>query len=172
MSRYEKYYANQIGGNVSDYVYKRRIHFQRGRGLGNVFSSLLSFLRPYIVSGSKALGKEFFRSGTEILDNLGSQPIKELLKQQSSKSLNNLARLNGNFPKSVGKGIKRMTKVDNDFIMKVKRRKRGSTKSKASKKKLIRKKKSPKTKSVKAKQRKVKKKKSLKKASFLKKFLN
>lgn len=128
MSRYDRYFLNQIGGAPEiGPVYRRHAFIQRGRGLGNIFTNLIKFLRPYIYSGTKAVGQEVLRSGSEILGNLGTQPIQELLKSQRDKSVKNLAlkaehklnKLN-----SSGRGIKTMTGRDDSFIRQLKSAKR------------------------------------------------
>lgn len=83
MSRYDNVFSKrkvvQRGRGIADIgtVYRApRMHFQRGRGFSDVFSGILKFITPYLISGSKAIGKEALRSGGEILSNVGSQPLE------------------------------------------------------------------------------------------------
>lgn len=95
MSHYDSYFAHsQTGGAIADIgrVYKApHHHFQRGRGIGSVLSGIMRFISPYLISGSKAVGKEVLRSGAEILSDYGTQPIGKSIKQQVKQSMKNLA---------------------------------------------------------------------------------
>lgn len=112
MPRYEQYLL-QTGGGLTDLgqVYRGNSWgaYQRGRGLGDFFSSVYRMIQPYLASGAKAITTELARGGAEVLGNLGSQPISELMRQQRDKSLQNLATKASNKLKrvSIGSGIKR-----------------------------------------------------------------
>lgn len=108
MSRYDNVFSKrsvQRGRGLADIgkVYRApRMHFQRGRGFSDVFSGILKFITPYLISGSKAIGKEALRSGAEILSNVGSQPFGSLLKQHGKQSLINLSSKAGEKLKRIG----------------------------------------------------------------------
>lgn len=109
MSHYDSYFSNtQVGGSLADIgrVYRApHNHLQRGRGFGTILSGIMRFISPYLLSGSKAIGKEALRSGSEILSNIGTMPIGELLKQQGKKSVKNLAEKSSNKLKTFSEGI-------------------------------------------------------------------
>jgi len=185
MSHYDRFFAGgQIGGSVSGIgpIYKARVHYQRGRGLSDVFQGLWRYITPYLVSGSKALGKEALRAGGEILGNVGTQSIGNLLKQQSNKSLINLAEKAQNKINQLrsdalsGKGIKRPITV-NEFIAsldkagKTTKRKPNKKKKSVTKNKTSTKTKKTTTKKGKKKIGTRKKTKKTSKAAFLKNFL-
>jgi hypothetical protein len=123
-----------------------------------VFSGIIKFLSPYLLSSTKALGKEVLRSGSELLSDLGTQPISKLLQHQGKKSAKNLAdkataglkRMSGDI--MTGDGIKRR-KANVDSVIrglinqqktpapKAKTRKKRSTPNKrgSAKKRIVRK---------------------------------
>lgn len=144
MSHYDRYFSKrQIGRGVDDIgrVYRApQFHFQRGRGLSDVFGGIIKFITPYLISSSKALGKEALRSGSEILGNLGTKPIGELLKQQKDKSISNLAQKTGNKLKRMGEemsgeGIKRRKRNTASVITGLMRAENARTKKKGWKRK-------------------------------------
>lgn len=93
MSHYDHFFS-QRGGALSDSqfgpIYQARHHLQRGRGFSTLFTTLARLIGPYLAKGARALGVEGARAGAEILGNLGSQPIGNLLREQRDKSINNL----------------------------------------------------------------------------------
>lgn len=104
MSHYETYFSrSQTGRGISDIgtIYRSNYHLQRGKGLSDVFAGLYKFISPFILRGTKALGKEALRTGSEVLSNIGTHPIKNLLSEQRDKSLKNLTA-------KAGVGLKRM----------------------------------------------------------------
>lgn len=166
MSHYDSYFAGrQVGFGIEDIgpVYRSRIHYQRGRGLSDVFSGLIRFVTPYLISGTKAVGKEALRSGSELLANLGSQPIGQMLKQQRDISMQNLSQKAEDKIKQIrsslmsGKGIKRRRSNVTDLIASLSKKRRTTKKGK-------------KKKTVKKSKTKTKRRKHTKKA-FLKAFL-
>jgi hypothetical protein len=95
-----------------------RYYYAQGQGLGSVFRGVLHFLTPLIKSGSKAVGKELLRSGTELLENMDTQtPMKDLLKRQSNKALSNLRMSALDKIKSFqsGQGLRAIKRKDIDF---------------------------------------------------------
>lgn len=113
MPRPYEQYLLQTGSGLADLgqIYRGNSFgaYQRGRGLGDVFGSVYRFLKPYLASGVRAVSGEMARGGAEVLGNLGTRPIGELLREQSDKSLQNLAskasdKLNR---LAIGRGLKR-----------------------------------------------------------------
>lgn len=112
---YETFFLRnvQYGGSNSKIgpVYRNYPRFQKGKGLSDVFSRVLRFISPYLISSSKAIGSEFARSGAEILENLGEKSIQDLIKDQKEKSLKNLAKKSGRAlreisqPTQMGSGV-------------------------------------------------------------------
>ena len=60
---YENYYVTQVGKGMPYYSGRQ---FQRGYGLGGLFSSIGRAVLPMIKSGIKTVGKEVLRSGAEL----------------------------------------------------------------------------------------------------------
>ena len=60
---YENYYVTQVGKGMPYYLGRQ---FQRGYGLGGLFSSIGRAVLPMIKSGIKTVGKEVLRSGAEL----------------------------------------------------------------------------------------------------------
>lgn len=59
MSHYDRFFAGaQIGGSSGNVgpLFRTKIHYQRGRGLSDVFRGVFRFIKPFLVSGGKALG--------------------------------------------------------------------------------------------------------------------
>lgn len=177
MNQYERYLLNQVGSGIGPY-YRSSLQVQRGRGLGSVFSNLYRVLKPWIVSGSRALGQEVLRSGKEVIQNIDSdKPINLLLKEQGIKSLRNLTEKAANAMSGRGININLKRKIANDFTharakqLKVASRNKsvsgvGGKKAEKKKKKTTT---NNKTKSLKGSAKKKKKKKTLKASSKKKK---
>lgn len=119
MSEYDQFFTNQLGSSphFGD-LYKTNRYYQRGRGLGDALSGIIRFLTPLFLKGTKAVGAEALRSGSEILSNLGSKPLNELLKDQKDKTITNLTEKAMNKLKRVqtGKGIKRRRTTSSKVI--------------------------------------------------------
>ena len=64
---YERYYLQQVGNGTPFFSGAR---YQKGYGLGNVFSSIGKSVIPLIKSGAKAIGKEVIRSGVGFASDL------------------------------------------------------------------------------------------------------
>lgn len=117
------------GGNISELGPYYQGHYQIGTGLGNLFRGLLRYLQPLLLSGSKAIGSEIVRSANEMVGELGKKPLKELLKQHSTRGMQNLVtkaerKINSSLE---GRGIKRARSVEDNFSQIVKRLKSTST---------------------------------------------
>lgn len=109
MSQSDCFYY-QSGGMIGDIgpVYRRAHFIQRGRGLSDSFASLFRFLAPYIKSATKAVGKQALTSGLNIIEGLKDEPLKDLLKKERDRSLQNLAsEASDSLRKMSGRGIKR-----------------------------------------------------------------
>lgn len=86
------YYFSQTGSGYNSPVYSNSRFFQRGRGYGNFFASLLSHIQPFIISGLNALKKQGIKTGTAILEQLGSKPFGEIIKEQGKKAITDLTQ--------------------------------------------------------------------------------
>lgn len=111
---YTNYYLNQAGGGINDIgsLYANTRIVQHGRGsIGAFFSGIYKSLKPIISSGLNALKKQTIKSGTAVLENIGTKPFKDILQEQgkiaaqelTQKGINKLKRLQ----EGSGKGIKR-----------------------------------------------------------------
>lgn len=90
---YVQYYSAQCGGGFSDIgtIYHGQRHIQRGCGIGNFFSGLYRYLKPIILSGVDALKDQSLTTGRAIIKDLGNKPIQDILKEQGSAAIDNLA---------------------------------------------------------------------------------
>ena len=71
---YNYYYARQAGGALPYFVSAR---YQRGHGLGSLFSGLVRSAMPLIKRGAVAVGKGAAKTGVRIADDVVSdQSIK------------------------------------------------------------------------------------------------
>lgn len=97
---------------------------------------MLRYLQPLLLSGSKAIGAEIVHSANEMIGELGKKPLRELLKQQSKRGMQNLVTKAGKKINSSleGRGIKRQRSVEDNFSQIVKRLKSTSTSKGLSKK--------------------------------------
>lgn len=99
MASYKAY-----GGGPRDigksYISPRQIQFGRnyygrGKGFGDDFRGVMSFLSPLLKSGSRAIGGELLKGGAEILGDIASgnnkQSLGRLIKEQGAKRARNLA---------------------------------------------------------------------------------
>ena len=57
---YQSYYLNQVGNGG---LYFSGAPFQRGYGLGSIFTSLAKSIMPLVKSGAKAIGKQALKGG-------------------------------------------------------------------------------------------------------------
>lgn len=93
-SHYINYYLRQHGGGIGDIgpLYRSPFILQRGSGgVGSFFSGLWRHLSPLLVSGASALSNEAVNSGAAILGQVGSKPLKDVLKDQGKIAMKNLA---------------------------------------------------------------------------------
>lgn len=84
---YINYYKNQVGGGQGeDQFLQLKIPrvYQRGHGVGGIFSSLWRFLQPLLKKGATFASKELLETGKEILSGLSIQkPIKTIIADRS-----------------------------------------------------------------------------------------
>lgn len=90
---YTHYYLEQSGNGLSDIgrIYRRKRFYQNGRGIGSLFGGIMKSLRPIFKSSVKALGKQSYRVGKDMMKNFGKRPFKDLIKENGKLMLNNLA---------------------------------------------------------------------------------
>lgn len=90
--QYTNYYHNQSGRNVHNLgdIYRSPRIVQHGRGIGSLFTSLFSHLKPLLRSGANFLKNKTAEIGKEILEEVGTKPIKEILKEKGKKVFNNI----------------------------------------------------------------------------------
>ena len=73
-TQYKNLY-NQVGGNVRVF---NGAKYQRGHGLGNIFSGMLKAAMPMIKEGAKTLGKTALKAGVNIArDKMAGKSFKE-----------------------------------------------------------------------------------------------
>ncbi|CAG9806785.1 unnamed protein product [Chironomus riparius] len=78
--------------------YGANIRLVEGRNLGGAFTRFFRYIAPivqkalpFIKSGAKAAGKEVLQGGLEILENINDKPLKDLMKEQTKKRVQNLS---------------------------------------------------------------------------------
>lgn len=72
---YENYYMSQVGHGMP---YFSGAQYQKGYGLGNIFSSIAKSFLPLVKSGARAIGKQVLRSGVGLAsDVLQGKNIKQ-----------------------------------------------------------------------------------------------
>lgn len=88
---YTSYYNNQSGSNVQNIgeIYHTPRNVQYGRGIGSFFSALYSHLKPLFKTGLNILKNKSIDIGKEMLEEIGTKPIKEILLNQGKKVVNN-----------------------------------------------------------------------------------
>jgi len=94
MDRYTRYYVNQSGGGEIGPVYTASFRMQKGNGIGSLFRGLFRFLKTLLYSGTKAVGKEALKTGSNtITDILNKEPeprVGAILKNLFSEAKGNL----------------------------------------------------------------------------------
>ena len=93
---YTTYNSYQVGGSgglgvKNIYVGSR---FQRGHGIGGFLGGLLRTVLPYLKSGARYVGKEAFKAGINVIDDIESKGanFNEAIKERSKESLKNIKR--------------------------------------------------------------------------------
>lgn len=90
---YTKYYLLQAGGGMSDigHLYIQPHILQSGSGIGSIFSGLFKFLSPMISSGLNEIKNQSLKTGAAILHDARTKPLKEVLKEQGKRAVQDLA---------------------------------------------------------------------------------
>lgn len=112
---YINYYKNQSGGgHVNDQYLQLKIPrvFQRGHGVGGIFSGLWRFLQPLLKKGASFASKELLETGSDILSGLSTQkPLKTILADRSIQLVDKIRDKAANKIKNMaGAGTKRKRK--------------------------------------------------------------
>jgi hypothetical protein len=84
---YIAYYSVQVGSGLKDLgpVYFNPRFIQQGRGFGNFFETIFRYLKPIFKSGMNAVKDSALRTGGDILKELGSRPLNEILADHGQK---------------------------------------------------------------------------------------
>lgn len=85
---FEDYYVQQTGSGLN---YYQGAAFQRGYGFGGLFRSLFRAAAPLFRSGAKAVGKQLFHSGVNMLNDLSQgENFKMAAKRRLKEAGQNL----------------------------------------------------------------------------------
>ena len=85
---YENYYLSQTGSGLP---YFSGAAYQKGYGLGGIFSSIAKTVLPLIKSGAKAIGKQVLRSGVGFAsDVLKGKNVKQAAIDRAKSGGSNL----------------------------------------------------------------------------------
>lgn len=84
---YTRYYNHQIGGGSGENQFLQ-LHiprvYQRGRGVGAIFSRLWRFLQPLIKKGASFASRELLETGADIISGVAAQkPLKTIIADRS-----------------------------------------------------------------------------------------
>lgn len=125
--RYINHFLNgQLGRGLQDIgsPYKSRRVFQHGsgqlvpivvqegEGIGTFFQNLYHLVKPLIYSGLKAVKSEAKSAGKNILTDIATKPLTQLLSQHGSEALSNLQNKAADEIRQMrGKGVKRRQKT-------------------------------------------------------------
>lgn len=92
VDHYTKYYLLQSGGGLSNIgaVYHQSPIIQHGRGLGNFFGGLARYLKPFFMHGLNAVKKEALNTGADILGEIGTRPIQDIIREKTKTAVQNL----------------------------------------------------------------------------------
>lgn len=84
---YIAYYSVQVGSGLKEIgpLYHNIRFVQQGRGFGSFFQTLFNYLKPVVQSGISALKDSALKTGSSMLTELGSRPIKEILTDHGKK---------------------------------------------------------------------------------------
>lgn len=141
-NHYTQYYTLQEGGSADNNQFlqlKLPRVYQRGNGVGGVFSSIWRFLQPIFKSGANFLKNELTETGIDLIKGINEQkPLKEILRDRSLKVVDNLGDLTKNkINKMAGSGRKRKrrTSTIKRKSKRIKRHLSSSSVSRSSKKK-------------------------------------
>jgi hypothetical protein len=115
MDRYTRYHVNQSGGVEIVPVYRDSFRVQRGNGIGSFFRGLFRFVKTLLYSGAKAVGKETFKTDSNIINDIiykePEQAVGNIFKIRFSQAK---GKLEEKIKNMTGSGLalkrKRMTK--------------------------------------------------------------
>lgn len=147
MSHYDNYYDSQVGGGGGvEHVYTGS-PYQRGHGgIGSFLKGLFRRALPFLKRGARAVGKEAFRAGVNIIDDVSENKatFKEALRTRARESGLNLKRkaeekieslMEGSGYKRTQRRRKRQSKVSRRRKRTTRKTKTGKTKTRKTKKK-------------------------------------
>ena len=87
---FEDYYLNQEGNGL---LYYKGQSFQKGYGIGGWFKKIFRTVLPLISKGTKTIGKEVLRTGTQIAgDVLEGKDIRESAEVRTKEAGRKLAK--------------------------------------------------------------------------------
>jgi hypothetical protein len=87
---YHTYYEHQVGSGISE-VFRGR-EFQRGHGIGSIFSGLFRLAKPLLARGAKAVGRQALNTSSQILDDImQGHNVKEAMKTRITEGGRSLA---------------------------------------------------------------------------------
>lgn len=98
MDHLTTYYINQAGGgslgDVVGPVYNGSPYIQHGHGIGSFLSSLFRIVKPVLIRGAKAVGRETLSAGSNILaDMVTKSPdvkVKDIVSKRVTESTQKL----------------------------------------------------------------------------------
>jgi hypothetical protein len=129
--RYISYFLQQSGRGLADIgdmyrakkVYQRGFNYytphppitiQHGNGIGSFFQNLYRIITPLLHSGINALKSEATNASRNILKDIATKPITELITTHGAEAINNLTnRASEQFKEMRGRGIGRKRAIKN-----------------------------------------------------------
>jgi hypothetical protein len=146
---YLKHYSNQHGSGLEldniGLLLKSPKIYQRGRGIGGIFTTIFRYIKPLLKSGLNFLKDEALHTGADVLRGISDQkPLKDVLKNRGAEIVNKLRdkavekinKMGGSGRKRKNlkpiKGRSKKQKIQSDIT---RRTKRNKTKRKSSVKK-------------------------------------
>jgi hypothetical protein len=88
--KFEEHYAGQTGSGLP---YYKGVSVQKGYGLGGIFRRLFKAAFPFLMKGTKTIGKEALLTGSRVAsDVLSGQNFKEAIKTRTKESGKNLTQ--------------------------------------------------------------------------------
>lgn len=92
-SYFTRYYLIQSGGNSSiQNLYRSPDISQHGGGVGSFFRGLVRHASPLVSAGATTLKQQAVKTGKAILSEVGSKPIKTILKRQAKTAARKLTQ--------------------------------------------------------------------------------
>jgi len=128
---YRSYYLNQAGGSSSLPVF-RGSPYQKGHGLGSLFSSLARFAVPLLKRGAKYLGRRALQTGVDI-----ARDVMEDKKDWRAATKHRLKSTANTIMDDVEEKIRRQQGGANKKLYKKRKRLSATTKKKKKKSKRV-----------------------------------